>query len=204
MLVNNYIFKRISAYFIDFMIVAFIAAIFSEIAILNPYYDEYYETYESYNEFIEENENITDEQFLIKLKDYTYDIAKYGVFITVISFIVSILYYSICQYYTGGRSLGKALFKLKIVSKNNKNPSLLQMVVRTFIINNIFVYLLDIICIFLLSKNNCLVGLSIVETFNYFVFVSSITMILFRKDKRGLHDLISGTRVIDEKCKQMD
>ena len=33
MLVNNYIFKRISAYFIDFMIVAFIAAIFSEIAI---------------------------------------------------------------------------------------------------------------------------------------------------------------------------
>ena len=139
MLVNNYIFKRISAYFIDFMIVAFIAAIFSEIAILNPYYDEYYETYESYTEFIEESDNVYDEQFLIKIKDYTYDIAKYGIFFTVISFIVSILYYSICQYYTGGRTLGKAMFKLRVTSKNGKLPSLLQIVTRTFIINSIFI-----------------------------------------------------------------
>lgn len=204
MLINNFTFKRISAYFIDFIIVAFIAAIFSEFAIINPYYDEYYDTYESYNEFLDNIENVNDKDVLIKLENYTYDIAKYGVYFTIITCVVSFLYYSICQYYSDGKTLGKALFKLKIVGKRNKRVAFFQMIIRTFLINSILVYALTILFVFMLNKQYCLLGLSIIEIFDYFFIFVSITMILFRKDNKGLHDLISGTMVIEEKCKQVE
>lgn len=202
MLTNNLSFKRISAYMIDFIIVAFIATIFSDFAIINPYYEEYYDTYEEYYEFIDNSENVNDKEFLTKIENYTYDISKYGVYFTIISCITSFVYYTLCQYFSKGRTLGKALFKIKVVGKHNKAPSFIQILIRTFIINSILVYLLNIIFIFFLSKPLCLIGLSILEIVDYFVILISFIMILFKKEGRGIHDILSGTKVISEKCKQ--
>lgn len=203
MLINNLSFKRISAYMIDFIIVAFIAAIFSDFALINPYYDEYYETYENYNEFVNNSDNVNDEEFISKLENYTYDIAKYSVYFTIITCVVNFLYYTVCQFYSGGKTIGKAMFKLKVVGKRNKRVSFIQILVRSFLINSIFVYILNIVFIFMFNKNICLIGLTIAEMFDYLFMIISVFMIMFRKDNKGLHDIISGTMVIQEKCKEV-
>ena len=204
MLINNYRYKRISAYFIDFIIVAFIAAIFSEFAIINPYYDEYFETYEKYTEFVDNSENVNNKNFLVELENYTYDIAKYGVYFTIISCVVNFLYFTICQYYAGGKTLGKSLFKMKIVGNKNKKISFIQIIVRSFLVNSILINILNVIFIFMLNKKACLLSLSIIELFDYLFLFITLSMIIFRKDHRGLHDMICGTRVIDEKCKEIN
>ena len=61
---------------------------------------------------------------------------------------------------------------------------------------------LAIIFIFFLSKPLCLIGLSILEIVDYFVILISFIMISFKKEGRGIHDILSGTKVISEKCKQ--
>ena len=43
MLTRNIVFRRISAYIADFLLVSIIIALFSEIYIINPYNDEYVE-----------------------------------------------------------------------------------------------------------------------------------------------------------------
>ena len=202
MLINSCAIRRINAFIIDFIIVAFIAAIFSDFAIINPYYDEYYEVFESYNEFVNNSFDFNNEDYLNEIKNYTYDISRYGVYFTIISCVVCILYYTICQYFTGGKTLGKSIFKIKIVGKNNKKPNFFQIIVRTLMVNSIFVYLISIFSIFLLSKNNCFIVLSFVEVIDYLILFLSFIMIVFRKDGRGLHDIISGTKVVEEKCKQ--
>ena len=204
MLINNYGYKRISAYFIDFIIVAFIAAIFSEFAIINPYYDEYFETYEKYTEFVDNSENVNNENFLVELENYTYDIAKYGVYFTIICCVVNFLYFIICQYYAGGKTLGKSLFKIKIVGNKNRKISFIQIIVRSFLVNSILIDILNVVFIFMLNKKACLLSLSIIEIFDYLFLFITLSMIIFRKDHRGLHDIICGTRVIDEKCKEIN
>ena len=54
--------KRISAYLIDILFLFVLISLITEIKFINPYYDKYIETYESYNEILEQysNEEITE------------------------------------------------------------------------------------------------------------------------------------------------
>ena len=53
MLTKNYVFRRISAFIADFLLVSIIVALFSEIYIINPYYEKYNDLSEEYLEYVE-------------------------------------------------------------------------------------------------------------------------------------------------------
>ncbi len=191
----NITIKRAFAYIIDLMIVLIISTLFSGIEALNPYDEEYEEAMEKYQGIYTNTMDIkslnSDETV-----DILYDVSKYGLSISIINLVVTSLYFIVFQYINGGRTIGKRLMKIKVVSKNRDKLRFDQVLIRSLIINSILTSFILIMLLACTSKDVYLASNKYVQFIDMlFVFVS-IIMILFRKDYRGLHDLVAKTEVI--------
>ena len=136
--------------------------------------------------------------YLEKTQDLNYQIQKESLSTNVVYLIVSIIYYVVFQYLNKGQTLGKKLLKIKVVNKEGNTPSLYQMILRTFITNQIFTYLVTILLVLLATKEQFL---SLYQTLNslatIFIIVSAL-MILYTNNLQGLHDKMAKTLVVKE------
>lgn len=198
-------FKRVGAYIIDFIIIFAIVTLFSKIEILNPNNKEYnnaitqfYEVYEDYMISISNNasELINLEN---QINDISYDVSLYSLPRSILNLIIVILYFVIFQYFNNGQTVGKRLLGIKVVNKSKENPSFVQILIRSIIIYGLLTTTASLIILAYCTKE---VYLSV---YPYLTYVESILIflsfifILFREDKKGLHDLIAGTNVVETK-----
>ena len=63
--------------------------------------------------------------------DYAYQINKYNIAQSIIGVILYILYFGLLQYVLKGQTLGKKLFKLKVVGMEKEKVSLLNYILRS-------------------------------------------------------------------------
>ena len=131
-----------------------------------------------------------------KVNDFTYNIASSGVITSEITLIISILYFIVFQYYNNGKTVGKALLKIQVKSKDNKKLKLTQMFLRSVVINSLLTSLISIICILTLSKSNYLTASNYIQMIDMAVMFVTFGMVMFREDGRGLHDLLANTIVV--------
>lgn len=191
-------FKRLAAFLIDVMFITIVAGIATS-GISNSKYEKAYDNYEDIMESYAEQE-ITTKEYLEQIGPVSYDMQKANMATSVTTLVLSIAYFMVFQYLNKGQTLGKKFLKLK-VQENGKDPSLKAIIIRTFIIDSIFSTLFAIIFVYTLNRNNYYQTFSIISTIEMiFIFVSAI-FILYRKDQRGLHDIIAHTEVIDERGK---
>ena len=98
-----------------------------------------------------------------------------------------------------GQTLGKKLLKIKVVDKKTEKPiSIPKGLLRTFLIYSLLSGVANIICLFILNKQSYYMiyfTLLIIEAL--FMLISAI-MVLYKKDSRGLHDIMSNTIVVKE------
>ena len=188
--------NRLLAYLIDSIIVLLVSSI---IAI--PLTSKKIESLEKELKTITKeytNQNIDMNTYLEKTQDLNYQIQKYSLSTNVVYLIVSIIYYVVFQYLNKGQTLGKKLLKIKVVDKEGNTPSLYQMILRTFITNQIFTYLVTILLVLLATKEQFL---SLYQTLNslatIFIIVSAL-MILYTNNLQGLHDKMAKTLVVKE------
>ena len=188
--------NRLLAYLIDSIIVLLVSSI---IAI--PLTSKKIESLEKELKTITKeytNQNLDMNTYLEKTQDLNYQIQKCSVSTNVVYLIVSIIYYVVFQYLNKGQTLGKKLLKIKVVNKEGNTPSLYQMILRTFITNQIFTYLVTILLVLLATKEQFL---SLYQTLNslatIFIIVSAL-MILYTNNLQGLHDKMAKTLVVKE------
>jgi uncharacterized RDD family membrane protein YckC len=194
------LFRRLLAYLFDVFIISIISTAIARISFLNPYLEEYTEAEAKYEAIIESvAEDSTKANELInsdEIVDITYDITKTGVYISIYSLVLTFGYFAGFQYYTKGKTLGKLLAKIEVVSNDKEELKFSQLCKRTIINNNIITTSLICILVLVLSKKNYLsIGnyISLIETT---ITLLSIGFVIYREDGRGLHDLFGGTRVI--------
>ena len=65
--------------------------------------------------------------------DYAYQINKYNIVQSIIGVILYILYFGVLQYVLKGQTLGKKLFKLKVVGMEKEKVSLLNYILRSIL-----------------------------------------------------------------------
>lgn len=189
--------KRIWAFFIDYLLVSLFLTMVYQIRILNPNYEKYNETYEKYTELISDldsNEYLS----FIESKDYkliNYDLSKYSISLVCISLIVYILYFGGFQFWNKGQTIGKKIMKIKLVSKKD-NLKLWQCLLRTVILYSILFEVIKVIVITFVSVNKFYFINNILSVASSFLFYTIVLCILFRKDGRGLHDILCDTDVV--------
>lgn len=194
--------KRFMAYLIDIMIVGLVATALSSINVLNPYYDNYIESYDLFNETLdsidEDNANsvITSELFINQLQNNL----KYSVYSTTLSFVCYLLYFVGFQKWNKNQTVGKKLMKLKVVSvEGNENISVINYTVRTIILYNLLFTMIGVCTAFYLTSKTFLTTFMIVSFIGYIITYIGYLMIIIRKDGRGLHDIMGFTKVIEVK-----
>lgn len=189
--------KRIWAFFIDYLLVSLFLTMVYQIRILNPNYEKYNETYEKYTELISDldsNEYLS----FIESKDYkliNYDLSKYSISLICINLIVYILYFGGFQFWNKGQTIGKKIMKIKLVSKKD-NLKLWQCLLRTVILYSILFEVIKVIIITFVSVNKFYFINNILSVASSFLFYTIVLCILFRKDGRGLHDILCDTDVV--------
>ncbi len=143
----------------------------------------------------------SEDEYIEKLKNYSYKLGKLSIIQKTISILCILLYFVVFQYYFNGQTLGKKLLKLQVVSNNGKTLTILNYFIRTLILNEVFINTVSIICNIFLSKKNYLIYSEIIYYVTYVVEMTIIFMILFDKNNRGLHDFASNTKVIEGEIK---
>ena len=194
--------KRILAYLIDVVIVLFASSMLSSISYLNPQLETYNKYYDEYSEKTKDylDKKTTDDEYLQITNDYSYKLERNSVYSSVISVVTILLYFGVFQKYNNGQTLGKKLLNIRV--KGNLN--IFKYLLRTAIIYNVFINVAKIILIVALDQNQYLIANKYLYALALVVEVTTIVMIMLRKDHEGLHDLIVGSEVIEENKKVVE
>ena len=190
---NSY--KRVLAYLVDIMIISFVS-------LLLTYFVPTSENYNKLNKEFEtltidyRNQEVTMEEYLEKGTDINYQLNKEGVPQTIVSTVLSIIYFVVLTYFMNGETLGKKLMKIKITSNNDKKLTMNNYLIRALVIDSVLMNIITIITILLFSKDIYLTSYNIISYVFSFVYIVSLAMILFSKNGRGLQDILANTKVI--------
>ncbi len=192
--------KRIIAYLIDILLVSIVVTPFINIKAINPNIDDYNKYYEEYTQLIEDANNgdidTSSEEYKNEIIDLNYKIAEYKVINSSISVVSLIIYFVIIQYFLKGQTVGKKILKLKVVSNKDKELNIGNYFVRSLILNNIIFSIILIIGVYIFKPNGYYNLSMVVSYLQLLVMSVIILMVVLRKDNRGLHDIIAGTKVI--------
>lgn len=187
--------QRFLAFIIDIVLVAFgasfLAIPFIDVSSIEKLNIEMNTVINSYM-----GSEIDEKTFLAESSSINYQLSRKSGTLTFITIFIEILYFIVYQLYNNGQTLGKKLLKIKVVSSNGEELNMNQMIFRTLIINSILYGFIDFAFTIFAGQNTYFYGMLVVELIQYLVFFISGLMIMFSKSGKGLHDLVSYTKVV--------
>ena len=186
--------QRALAYLLDIFIISFIFSIITIGFKPNTDIDEKYN--EVYDNYI--NGEITAEQYLEEYTDVLYDMQKANALPNTINTLLIIVYFIVFQYLNKGQTIGKKILKIKIVNEDKKDISISQMLIRGIMIYSILSSLINIILFFNVSRKIYMTSYLTIGAIETVVLFLSAIFILYRNDKKALHDIVSKSIVIKE------
>ena len=189
-------FERLGSYLIDTLIVSFI------LSLICLGFGDYTSNTEKLMTELDEKlieKSITTEEYLEEYQDLLYDYQKENVLQTGISVALTIAYYVVFQYLNKGQTIGKKLLNIRVVDKDTQKPiSILKGFLRSFIVLSILSGTLGIIFLYIFSKQIYFISYSTLLFIEGAFSLITIMLVLYKKDKRGLHDLMANTIVLKE------
>lgn len=191
-------FRRFFAYIVDLLVISIIVSAFSSLQFLNPKQKEYKEVYSEYQTYVNELSQTNPAEVFSdpKAVDLSYDLSSLGVYSSTISLVVSFLYFGVFQFFTKGRTLGKTLLGIEVISTDKKELRITQTIIRSSIINSLITSSLLIMLVLFLSKDAYLKSSVYVQVLDFALIFVSIGMVIYRDDGVGLHDKLAHTRVV--------
>ena len=189
--------KRFFAYIIDIFIVLVIANLITMFIPISEKTQDYYKELQTTQKKMYDKEIDVKEYTDIVLED-NYNISKGTVLISLTSIIIYILYFVVYQVYNNGQIVGKKLMKIKVKSITDESLSINTMLFRALIIYGIAANIINLILILLLKKELYLSISNTISIIQSLIVIISVFMILFSKQKRGIHDIITKTEVVNK------
>ena len=185
--------KRIVAFVIDIVIISLVFKVVNLLPI-DPYKDDYNNAYSKYSEVLKDSQegstDVKDE--LISLN---YEVYKYKTYSSLISASIFVLYFGVLQYILKGQTVGKKIMKLRVVSTNNKDVTILRYILRIIVLNNIWLALLNTGAVYIFDGIKFYYVTYVISFVSSLVYMMNLIMIMFRKDNRGIHDFVASTKV---------
>ena len=181
-------FKRMGAFILDYFIVIFIVSLITMGFNSNKTNDLTDKMSKLLSDY--QNGEITIDEYKDEIN---YELQKSNLTSNIVSVTLYIGYFVVFATLNKGQTLGKKLLKIKVVNKDGEKPSIWNMLLRSLFIYNIVSALFSIIFV-----NTFTYIYTIVGYVEFFVIIVSFFMVTYKKDGRGLHDMIAGTNVIEE------
>ena len=188
--------KRLCAYFIDAIIVSII---FNCIVMLVPTNRNITVLQSELTTLNEEylKEDMAIEVYTNRYASIISSLDKENVLVAIIDILVLLGYFVLVPYYWDGKTIGMKLFKIRI-KKEKEKLSLNDLIIRCLIINGIGCSMISLCFVYILPDYPYFVLSTILGIIQLLLVIISGFMVIYRHDKRGIHDLVSGTGVVIE------
>jgi len=192
-----YFLQRLLAYIVDYLIITLI--LFACISIFEIFVPTSPKVEKATNDFLESYNNLLLDPENAKLDEFydnIYIIEKDGVPTLLFGIIINLAYFGAFQFYNKGQTFGKKLLKIKIArnSANDKYTYLVSVIRAALTYSSISNLLISLVFI-CLGSDIYIMPYMFINTIAGTFKIISIFMIVFRKDGRGLPDMICHTRV---------
>lgn len=186
--------KRVLAYCIDMILVTFISSVIFSLPFFENDYNNYLELSDKLVSSMNDDDITNGE--LINLE---YDLTKAGSNLFIIKLGVTFFYFGILGFLFNGRTLGKRIFKLRIIPMGSVNLRPGLFILRSIIVNNILFDSISVLSLILGLKGVWLLVNSLVSIISYLIMFILLIFMFVRDDGRSLHDLLCKSAVILEK-----
>lgn len=190
--------KRLVAYFIDALIITLLIMAISSATYIQKKNDKSVNTSEELNELYKSytDKKITLEEYTSKGIDLQYKLSKYQTTSNVVTIIVYIAYFTIFQWLNNGQTIGKKIMKIQTISNNGNKLNIFNYLIRTLLLYGTLITIVNTSLVYVLSKTSYFYASGIIQLIGSVIFYIIAFTIIFRKDNRGLHDIISNTKII--------
>ena len=198
---NNAAFtRRLVAYIIDFI---FIGAILMILAYFMPKSANFNFLTQDMNELTEQamNNEITFEAYSREFAKNLIEIDKASVVYNALSFIILVVYYVVIPVFTK-RTLGKRIMRIRIERKDGKKLSVLNTFTRSIIDIGLLYSLITVFLVQIVDFKTYFFIIIIFGIVQFLLVIISVFMILYRRDKRGLQDILSRSNIVLNEVKK--
>lgn len=186
-------FKRVLAYLIDCIIlffaitlVSFFIPVSGETKDLN---DKFFKTLQEYTE-----EKITITEYNKQLEEVNYKLAKATYVSSIVSIGIYILYFVVYQAYNNGQTLGKKFLGIQVVKNDDSMVDMNTLLVRGLIPYGLLVNLILNISILFINQSGYVLLSTLLNNAHLIIIVITLIMMLIKS--RGIHDILSKTKVV--------
>ena len=180
--------KRIIAFVIDVVIISLVVSLINLLPI-DPYQ-------EKYNEVVKKSSEDGSHDYKDEIIELNYEVYKYRTYSSIISATALILYFGVVPVVMNGQTIGKKIMKLRVVSINDNKLNFWKYLIRIVILNNIWLSLINVGAVYIVSGVKFYYVTYVISMLSSLIYMLNLIMVMFRKDNRGLHDMVVGTKVI--------
>lgn len=188
--------RRAGAYIIDYFIISIlilIVTVFIPVTVKETEYSK--DIINKTTEFTKGE--ITLFEYYATYQEIAYSLAKIDLPVNIANVVILLIYFIVIPYFQNGQTFGKKILKIKVVKENGK-LTINDLIIRAVINEKLLTLLVALGAVYLTQAglyNTIVSSLNIVQGG---LIMASIGMILFRKDKLGLQDIITRTKVVRE------
>lgn len=187
--------ERLCAFIIDMILISMVTSLIAMPFSSSKNYEKL--TKESH-EVIEQYQKgkIDAKTYINRTNDITYDISRETGLLSIIEIFLFALYFIVIQYKSLGKTVGKSLLKIRVEKIDQTELTMNDLMFRALIVD-LIVYNIGTLCFAMFGNKDVFhVGTMVLEIIQWSLLFISAIMILSRKDKRGIHDLITKTQVV--------
>lgn len=187
--------KRLFAYLFDFLLLFFVVML---ISVLLPKGN--ISTLKNELEIIEQSYlfNTIDQQtYLNETSLIMSKMFKENVLSIMINIVFIILYLIVLPFINKGQTIGMKVLNIKIVNNKLETPSLNELVLRNIVTNGLGYLIIVLSIYYIIPKNIFFITISLLAIIQLLLVIISSFMIIYKKNRKGIQDLISNTKVID-------
>ena len=185
---------RAIAYIIDSVIVFMICLCIGMVLPQDKNHEKYVDEYKKIQaDYIDKK--ITQDEYIEKSKAVVYDIDYTNTASSLVNIVILIGYYIVFQYYNKGMTIGKKVMKLKVVSEKG-DLSMNQVALRAILVDSVLINLLLVGSVLFMKENYYYYASVSLQGLESLIIIACLLMILFRKDGKGLHDVLAKTKVV--------
>ena len=188
--------ERLGAYIIDLWLVFLVTSLIATFVNFNQ--DKVKVLNEQINDLTDQalNEDIS---FMTYVEDYAsiaQDIDKNNAIYNVVNAFMIIGFFIVIPYFNDGKTLGKKIMKIKVVRDDGELLSMNNLVIRNFITTSLAYMMLSLSLLYITPSMFYFLATIIFGFLQILLVILSAFMVIYRRDKRGFHDVLAHTSVI--------
>lgn len=190
--------KRLFAYFFDITLVLVLLSILTPFVINKDNYSKLRTELLAVEEKLFDKE-ITTKQYLNQASGIFHQIDKERVLVSILNISCILIYFVVIPVYNGGQTYGKKFFKIRVVRDDEKDLTTNDLLFRNIFINGLGYMIICLSVVYFIPSYPYFVLSSFLSFTQIILVFTSGFMILYRHDKKGLHDLWTKTKVVEIK-----